>query len=138
MSNSIGFMEHAKATLFAGVMCSSYGLIVGSAAGYIGTALKISKTFNFMNLGLATAAGFATHALLHYVFSQIDCIQTTAWLKALVHAVAIPVISMLTAMYVMNTYASMTIYTLAVVAAGAFILANMLHPNPHLQLPAKA
>lgn len=138
MANSIGFGEHVKSTLFSGVMWASYGLVVGSAAGYIGTALKVSKTFNFMNLGLATAAGFATNALLQYVFSQIDCIQTTAWLKALVHAIAIPVISMLTAMYVMNTYASMTVYTLAVVAAGTFILANMLHPNPQMQKPLHA
>ena len=121
-------MDHVKATVSSGLIGASYGLAAGSAAGYIATALKITKTINFMNLGLAVAVGLGTNAIIQYVFRQSESIQKATLLRDLIHQFAIHVISILAAIYV-TSYASLTVYTFAAVAAGVFLLFNWLQPS---------
>lgn len=130
MSGGLGNVgEQIKQALYNCAWGASYGLAVGSAAGYLATAMKITKSINFVNLGLSFATGLGTYWLLLHAFSKIGFIQDTPWIRELVNHVALPILAVLAAIYV-TRYASLTVYTIAAVAAGAFILGNWLQPSP--------
>jgi hypothetical protein len=120
--------EHVRDTLLNCGWGVSYGLAVGSAAGFLATALKVSKAISFINLGIAFAAGLGAYWLLKHAIGQLKFVQETAWLRELVNHIVLPTLSVLAAIYATN-YASLGIYTIVAVGAGAFLLGNWLQPT---------
>ncbi len=127
-----GVGVHIRNTLFHSAWGASYGLVVGSAAGflcrYLPTVLKISKAFTFVNVGLGLAAGQGAYWLLGHAFAKIDIIQKTPWARETVQHVALPILSVLAGITAASC-ASMAVYTIVAVAVGAFLLGNWLQPT---------
>jgi hypothetical protein len=127
----MGIIEHSRKALQNSAWGAFYGFAAGSLAGYISTALKVAKAVSFINLGIAVAAGVAAFKLLTYIANQADFIQKSALTTAIVNSIAIPTISLLTAIAALP-YATLTVYTIAVVAAGTWTAAHWLS-NSSLQ-----
>lgn len=126
-----GLGTTVKNALLASGWSMSFGLAVGSAAGYLATALKISKVINFVNLGIPVAVGMGIQGLL------------TAFVKGdskfglFIHHIAIPIVSALGMIYSLS-YVSMSVYTVVAVASGAFVLGNLLQAPKKVEKPAQA
>lgn len=135
MSGGLGnFGLHIRMAAHTLVEQASYGLAAGSAAGYLATALKVSKALTFVNLGIAFAAGWGSLLLLKYLINRIDNFnefylanQNSVAMK-IAHNVALPALAALGAIFSVR-YASLTVYTIAAVFAGAYVLGTWLVPK---------
>lgn len=106
-----------------------FGMAVGSAAGYLATVLKITKTITFVNLGLSFAAGQGAYWFLDYAFKQVDAIQERGWLRDIVHNLVLPILCVLAGVYVGVTHASLFAYSITAFGLGALFLGIILQAN---------
>lgn len=128
MSDGTVLLAHIKAAANILVEQSSYGLAAGSAAGYLATALKVSKALTFVNLGIAFAVGWGSYNLLRYLLTRIKYFNEDNIISKIAQNVALPALAALGAIFSVR-YASLTVYTIAAVAAGAYVLGTWLTPK---------
>lgn len=129
MSGGLGNVgHHIKMAAHSLVEGASYGLAAGSATGYLATALKISRALTFVNLGISFAVGWGSYILLTYLIRRIDYFNQDNVISKIAHNVALPALSALGAIFAVR-YASLTVYTIAAVFAGAYVLGTWLAPK---------